>query len=89
MNVSFSPVAWAQFLVWLADDLDTVRRIFALIEDTTRHPFSGLGKPEPLKGPLAGYWSRRITAEHRLVYRVRGTGDAQEIAIARYRLHYR
>ncbi len=89
MNVSFSPVAWAQFLAWLSDDLDVVRRIVALIEDARRHPFTGLGKPEPLKGPLAGYWSRRITAEHRLVYRVRGTGEAQEIAIAHCRLHYR
>jgi toxin YoeB len=61
----------------------------ALIEDARRHPFAGLGKPEPLKGDLAGWWSRRITAEHRLVYRVQGRrGADQRIEAAQCRYHY-
>jgi toxin YoeB len=65
-----------------------VRNINALIKDTRRAPFRGLGKPEPLKGPLQGWWSRRITGEHRLVYRVTGNGDAQALEIAQCRYHY-
>ena len=88
MKVTFSPVAWAQFLHWCNADIDMVHRIITLIEDARRHPFTGLGKPEPLKARLRGFWSRRITGEHRLVYCVRGAGDAQEIAIAQCRYHY-
>jgi toxin YoeB len=89
VNVTFSPVAWAQFLEWQSTDPTTFRRIAALIDDARRHPFTGLGKPEPLKGLLAGFWSRRITSEHRLVYRVQGSGETQTIAIAQCRHHYR
>ena len=89
MNVTVSPLAWAQFLQWQAADAAIFQRIAALIEDARRHPFSGLGKPEPLKGLLAGFWSRRITGEHRLIYRVQGSGDAQTIAIAQCRHHDR
>ena len=59
-----------------------------LIEDTLRTPHQGLGKPEPLKGPLAGWWSRRITDEHRLVYRVSGKAGEQVLEIAQCRYHY-
>jgi toxin YoeB len=63
-------------------------RINELIKDGLRNPFGGIGKPEPLRGNLKGWWSRRITQEHRLVYRVRGTGDEQALEIASCRFHY-
>lgn len=59
-----------------------------LIRDARRTPFTGPGKPEPLKTVLAGWWSRRITGDHRLVYRVRGAGDEQVLEIASCRHHY-
>jgi len=64
-------------------------KINILIRECMRTPFSGTGKPETLKGELQGCWSRRITGEHRLVYRVTGSGDAQELQIAACRYHYR
>jgi len=66
----------------------TAQRIEPLVEDVKRRAFSGIGKPEPLRGILAGWWSRRITAEHRLVYRVVGKGAAAELQIAQCRYHY-
>ena len=88
VNVAFSRPAWSQFLQWHEADRDIFLRIVALIEDTRRHPFTGLGKPEPLKGPLKGCWSRRITGEHRLVYAVRGSGDDQQVTVLQCRYHY-
>lgn len=64
-------------------------KIKLLIRECMRTPFSGTGKPEPLKGELQGFWSRRITGEHRLVYRISGSGDAQELQAAACRYHYR
>ena len=84
MNLVFRPVAWEQFLYWQATDKAMVRKINGLIRECLRHPFEGTGKPEPLKGDLAGFWSRRIDREHRLVYRA--TADALEIVQCRY--HY-
>ena len=69
-------------------DPKVAQRIDRLIEDIKRRPFTGIGKPEPLRGDLAGWWSRRITAEHRLVYRVVGRGTARELHIAQCRYHY-
>lgn len=69
-------------------DPKVAERIDRLIEDVKRRAFSGLGKPEPLRGVLAGWWSRRITTEHRLVYRVVGKGAAKELQIAQCRYHY-
>lgn len=66
-----------------------VDKINGLIRECLRTPFSGTGKPEPLKGELNGFWSRRISGEHRLVYRVTGSGEAQELQIAACRYHYR
>jgi toxin YoeB len=63
-------------------------RIDRLLADIRRRPFGGIGKPEPLRGTLAGWWSRRITGEHRLVYRVVGKGTARELQIAQCRYHY-
>ena len=69
-------------------DSRTAARIDRLIEESTRKPFAGIGKPEPLRGALSGWWSRRITGEHRLVYRVVGRGTARELQIAQCRYHY-
>ena len=63
-------------------------RIDRLIADVKRRPFGGIGKPEPLRGILAGWWSRRITGEHRLVYRVTGKGTGRELHLAQCRYHY-
>ncbi len=60
--------AWEEYLYWQAKDRKTLKRINQIIKDISRNPFDGIGKPEPLKGNLAGFWSRRINDEHRLVY---------------------
>lgn len=67
--IAFSRQAWADYQYWIQHDRAVARRIARLIEECLRDPFHGVGKPEPLKHELAGYWSRRITKEHRLVYR--------------------
>ena len=82
-GVRFDPEAWEDFLFWLATNRKIARRIIRLIGEIQRDPFSGIGKPEPLKGELSGYWSRRITDEHRLVYRA--DNDEPKILKARYR----
>jgi toxin YoeB len=69
-------------------DPKIAQRIDRLLEDIKRQPFSGMGKPEPLRGPLSGWWSRRITGEHRLVYRIAGRGSGRELQIAQCRYHY-
>ena len=88
MKLLWTREGWEDYVYWQASDRNTVRRINELITDTLRNPFRGIGKPEPLKGDLTGWWSRRITAEHRLVYRVAGREDAQQIEIASCRYHY-
>lgn len=88
MKICFSPEAWADFTFWMEMDRKTVEKIVALIKECRREPFSGLGKPEPLRGELKGFWSRRITQEHRLVYRVTGNGATQVLEIAACRYHY-
>jgi toxin YoeB len=80
--------AWDDYLTWQESDPDTVKKINALVKDIRRTPFQGIGKPEPLKGSLKGFWSRRITGEHRLVYRIVGKGEDQALEIAQCRLHY-
>jgi len=84
MNLIFSQRSWAQYTYWQDTDKAMLRKINALIRECLRHPFEGTGKPEPLKGDLSGFWSRRIDREHRLVYRV--TPVALEIVQCRY--HY-
>ncbi|EEZ91576.1 addiction module toxin, Txe/YoeB family [Mobiluncus mulieris 28-1] len=76
-DIAFSENAWGEYLVWQSGDRKTLRRINKLIADMQRHPDTGLGKPERLKGDLAGCYSRRNDWEHRLVYRV--NGDTIEI----------
>jgi toxin YoeB len=83
VKVVFSPPAWEDYQHWRSTDRTVLRRINRLIEEIRRSPYEGIGKPEPLKYGLAGAWSRRITDEHRLVYRV--TADSVEIIQARYR----
>jgi toxin YoeB len=85
MNVAFTPLAWEEYLYWQRTDAPVLRRIHELIKDIRRHPYSGIGKPEPLKHALRGYWSRRISSEHRLVYEISG----HEIIITQLRYHYR
>ena len=88
MKLVFADRAWEDYLHWLDADRNTLERINDLIEECRRTPFRGTGKPEPLKGKLAGWWSRRITIEDRLVYRVAGKGEAQALEIAQCRFHY-
>ena len=88
MNLTFSDRSWDQYTYWQANDTKVLRRINTLIEECLRHPFKGTGKPEPLGGNLAGWWSRRISQEHRLVYRVSGSGTAQTLEVAQCRYHY-
>ena len=69
MKLIFAGQAWEDYLTWQRQDKRMVKRINELIENTAREPFTGIGKPEPLKHALAGFWSRRITDEHRMVYK--------------------
>lgn len=80
--------AWEDYLYWQAHDRTLQDRINELIKDVLRHPFQGIGKPEPLRQNLKGYWSRRISAEHRLIYTVSGAGDQQAVTIVQCRFHY-
>ena len=84
MKLVFADEAWDYYLYWQKQDRLMVERINKLIQEVRRDPFGGVGKPEPLKHALAGFWSRRITDEHRMVYRVEG--DA--LLIAQLRYHY-
>ncbi|MFA5517484.1 MAG: Txe/YoeB family addiction module toxin [Desulfuromonadales bacterium] len=84
MNLIFAEGAWEDYLFWQRTDRKIVKRINDTIKDIQRTPYSGTGKPEPLKHALQGYWSRRITAEHRIVYKVTGKG----LLIAQLRFHY-
>ena len=80
----FSKQGWEDYQYWLETDLKQVRRINQLIREIMREPFSGIGKPEPLKHAFQGWWSRRIDGEHRIVYRVAG----DQLWIAQLRYHY-
>jgi len=88
VKIIFSTRAWDDFVHWQAADTATARKIINLITDIKRDPFRGLGKPEPLRGNYSGFWSRRITEEHRLVYRLTGQGEGQGLEIAQCRYHY-
>ena len=82
--ISFVTIGWEQYTYWQGQDRKTLKRINILIEAAARDPFEGIGKPEPLVGNLAGYWSRRIDETHRLVYRA--TDD--EVRVLSCRFHY-
>lgn len=88
MRLVFSDQAWEDYQYWVNTN-DKVRdRINELIKQCKRTPFKGTGKPEPLKGDLTGWWSRRISQEDRMVYRVSGAGGGQSLEIAQLRFHY-
>lgn len=84
MNLVFSEEAWEDYLYWQKTDKKLVQRINGLIKEACKTPHSGIGKPEPLKHALSGYWSRRINDEHRIVYKV---ADGS-LFIAQLRYHY-
>ncbi|MAA86834.1 Txe/YoeB family addiction module toxin [Haliea sp.] len=84
MRLIFAEKAWEDYLYWQRTDKKLLKRINALIKDITREPFEGIGKPEPLKHALSGYWSRRINDEHRIVYKVQDNS----LLIAQLRYHY-
>ena len=84
MKLIFSGEAWEDYLHWQRQDKVVVKRINELIIACKRDPFVGIGKPEPLKHALAGFWSRRITEEHRMVYKA----DKDALSIAQLRYHY-
>jgi toxin YoeB len=88
MRIVWTPNAWEEYLHRQASDADVLHGINKLIRDIRRDPFKGLGKPEPLKHALQGYWSRRITHEHRLVYRVGGKDEWRQVEIVQCRYHY-
>ena len=88
MKLIFSDQAWEDYQHWLDRDQKTLGRLNELIEECRRHPHRGRGKPEPLKGDLKGWWSRRLTDQDRLVYRVEGKGSDQALLIAQCRFHY-
>ena len=84
MKILFADQAWEDYQHWQSNDRQVLKRINELIKDIQRTPYAGLGKPEPLKHALSGFWSRRITDEHRMVYRV----EEQTVKIAQLRYHY-
>jgi len=84
MKLTFTDEAWDEYLYWQTRDKKILKKINTLIKDVKREPFGGLGKPEPLKHELAGYWSRHITQEHRLVYEV----FEESILVISCRYHY-
>jgi toxin YoeB len=84
VKVTFSDDSWEDYLYWQVQDRRILKRVNQLIEDISRNENDGIGKPEPLRHEWAGWWSRRITQEHRLIYRVRDAG----VEIAACRFHY-
>lgn len=84
MKLILSESAWEDYLFWQSTDKKVAKRINALIREIQRTPYEGIGKPEPLRHALSGYWSRRINDEHRIVYKV----EAGSVMIAQLRYHY-
>jgi len=84
MKYIFVDESWEDYQYWLKTDKKILSKINDLIKDIARTPFAGLGKPEPLRYKYKGFWSRRITEEHRLIYQVK----SDEILIAKCRFHY-
>ena len=84
MKIVFTELSWDDYLFWQKNDKNKLKRINELVKDIFRNPYDGIGKPEALKFNYAGFWSRRIDEEHRLIYRV----DDDEIQIVKCRFHY-
>jgi len=85
MILSFSDDAWEDYLYWQQNDKNILKKINSLIKEIQREPFDGIGEPEPLKYNWSGYWSRRISIEHRLIYKISG----ENLIIAQCRYHYK
>lgn len=85
MKLVFTENGWEDYGYWQDNDLKILRRVNALIKDCVRSPFAGIGKPEPLRDNLSGWWSRRITEEHRFVYRLEG----DHLWVGQCRYHYK
>ncbi|MDO9415970.1 Txe/YoeB family addiction module toxin [Pararhizobium sp.] len=88
MKIQFSQDGWDDLQYLIAIDPKLLQKILILLKECQRTPFSEIGKPEPLRNELKGWWSRRITQEHRLVYRITGTAENQTLEIAACRNHY-
>ena len=89
MNVEFTELAWDDFEFWMETNPEMLQKIIDLLKEIRKSPFHGLGKPEPLRYDLKGFWSRRILGEHRLVYKVEGKkGINQKCLILQCRFHY-
>ncbi|GIH73169.1 Txe/YoeB family addiction module toxin [Sphaerimonospora thailandensis] len=84
MKILFTPEAWDDYLWWQQNDRATLKRLNRLIEDICRNGYEGIGKPEPLRQNLSGFWSRRLTTEHRIVYAI----EADTVQIVACRTHY-
>jgi len=84
MKLVWLPLGWEDYLYWQQTDKKALKRINLLIKETIRQPFEGMGKPEPLKANFSGWWSRRITGEHRLVYKA----EDDRLIIMKCRYHY-
>jgi len=84
VKLIFAEQAWEDYLYWQKSDKKLLKRVNSLIKEIQRDPFEGIGKPEPLKHALSGYWSRRINDEHRIVYRIKD----DSLLIAQLRYHY-
>ncbi|NCF33095.1 MAG: Txe/YoeB family addiction module toxin [Proteobacteria bacterium] len=84
MRLIFAEKAWEDYIYWQRTDKKILKRVNTLIKEIKREPFEGLGKPEPLKHALSGYWSRRINDEHRIVYKI----QSDSLLIAQLRYHY-
>ena len=89
MKIVFLTVGWEDYVFWQEQDPKIAARINELMRDTLSSPFKGIGKPEPLRENWSGWWSRRISGEHRLVYRVVGKDAEQRVEIAQCRYHYK
>lgn len=90
MKVVFTEYAWEDLSYWIENDISQIKKIKELIHSIKSTPFSGIGKPEPLKHQLKGYWSRRINHEHRIVYEISGTKKVNQICtIIQCRFHYK
>ncbi len=88
MILAFTENAWKDYLFWVEHDSTILERINLLIKEIKKDPFKGIGKPEPLRGNLSGYLSRRIDSEHRIVYHVEGLKNKQVLTIIQVRFHY-
>jgi toxin YoeB len=88
MKLLWTEQAWRDYLTWQETDKQIVGKVNRLLGDVRRNPYTGLGKPEPLRGNLSGWWSRRITGDHRLIYRIIRKGEDQRMEIVACRYHY-